>query len=310
MKYLISLLCIHLCALAWSQDLLYVGAQSGLIVRDAASLKATRIAKLNYGDQVALIERTNEKITIVDHENKLSGRWYQVKSTGTSEVVTGYVFSGYLTYQNPDGRNRIQRKGYDLLISPSTQSDFDTTKAVASKTLKQEQSVQEGYLSIKSPMELQLKLKDGSLFTLKKEQFEEQFQGYDYVYYDLDRGIYVIWENWLEAGHPIMVDASDGTITNLVGSWFSFHHQLPLAVNYAEDIGAGWTPNGIQVFEVHKGVFQELFKFDPAEVSGHLWGPVGVKWKNESTLLIKCVMSNAEGGYFINYKKLRFQKFK
>lgn len=141
MKYVISLLCIHLSAIALSQDLLYVG--NGLIVIDSASLEAKRTGKFNSGDQVALIERTKDKITILDHQNKLQGSWYQVKSTATTEVLTGYVFSGYLTFQKPDKSRRTHLNGYDLLITESSQSEFDSSDvAVATAVLlNEEQSV-------------------------------------------------------------------------------------------------------------------------------------------------------------------------
>ena len=234
-----------------------------------------------------------------------------MKSTATPEVLIGYVFSGYLTFQQPNKSHRIRLNGYDLLIAEASQSEFDNSNHVGTtdSLLNKEQSVQKGYLYIKAPMELQLKLSDGSFFTLKKEVFDEQFQGYSFVHFDLNRNMYVVWENWLEAGHPIMVNASNGKITTIVGTSFSTNQDETLTANYASDIGAGWTPNGIQLFETQKkGVVKELFKFDPRDASGEVWGPIDLKWNEDASILMKCIMNNADSGYFTIYKKIQFKK--
>ena len=105
-----------------------------------------------------------------------------------------------------------------------------------------------------------------------------------------------------------MVNASTGKITQIMGESFCTNQNQEITVNYADDIGAGWTPNGIQFLERNNNGFEVILEFSPDLIINENWGPTAINWKNDSTILIKCVENNAKGGYLTLYKKLQFKK--
>ena len=80
------------------QNILFVSAENGLIVRDQAGKNANRIGKFDYAEAVEVLEKVDVYIEIIDDGETINGQWYKV--TGKSiehETLTGYVFSGFLT---------------------------------------------------------------------------------------------------------------------------------------------------------------------------------------------------------------------
>jgi len=147
------------------------------------------------------------------------------------------------TIETIEGKT-IQHQGYQLTIGESSQTEFDNLEQSNTSTLMTEKEcVNNKQIIIKSPKEIDLKLSNDIYFTLKKEKVDEQFFGYTFKYFDDSRNIYVLWENWLEAGHPIMVNGTTGKITPIFGETFATNKNQTLTANVAADIGAGWTPN-------------------------------------------------------------------
>jgi hypothetical protein len=209
-----------------------------------------------------------------------------------------------------DGKT-IKHKGYKLIISESTKAEFEDIKVdETTKLLTEKECVQNKRISITSEKEIDLKLANGNYFTLKKSKTEddEQFFGYTFTHFDSIRNIYVLWENWLEAGHPIMVNAVSGKTTIIYGSLFRSNTNQTLTANFEADIGAGWTPNGIQVFEIKNNAYVQLFEFDPTRELDERWGPVNIKWKNDNTIYMECITHDDKGGYLTFYKVIQYKK--
>ena len=83
---------------AQAQDIQYVSAENGLVVRDNPSRGAKRVAKLDYGTQIEITEYSQLKLDVVDNGEKISGEWVKIKTSNTPETVNeGYVFNGFLT---------------------------------------------------------------------------------------------------------------------------------------------------------------------------------------------------------------------
>lgn len=82
-------------------DTAYVIAKSGLRVRSKPSLEGERIGVRPYGKKVLITERSNIKMTVQDEGKEVSGEWLGIESRlvkqGKVEVVTGYIFSGFLS---------------------------------------------------------------------------------------------------------------------------------------------------------------------------------------------------------------------
>lgn len=204
----------------------------------------------------------------------------------------------------------IQHNGYELIIGESTKEEYDnTTDNNASNLIKEAECAKDKRIVYTSYFEeIDLRLTNGDYFTLKKESVDEQFMGYQFIHYDTNLNIYVLWENWHEAGHPIMVNATTGKITSIYGETFASNKNQTLTANVAADIGAGWTPNGIQVFEIQNDTYYQLFEFDPVLVLNENWGPVDLKWATNNTIIMECITHDGNGGYLTLYKVIQFKK--
>lgn len=70
----------------------FVTAQGGLLCRDAPGGEV--IHKFSYGEEVDIIEVTDEELTIIDEGEEISGNWVEVYIPDSD--VSGYVFDGFL----------------------------------------------------------------------------------------------------------------------------------------------------------------------------------------------------------------------
>lgn len=202
----------------------------------------------------------------------------------------------------------ITHQGYELTIGESSKIEFDTTKSdTTTHLLKLDACVTNRSVSVTSDFEIDLKLTNGDYHTLKSETKDDQFYGYTFLHFDADLNLYVLWENWYEAGHPIMVNAITGEQTEIYGKLFRSNTEHTLTANVGEDIGSGWTKNGLQVFQIVNDTYAQLFEFDPALILNENWGPVNLKWKNDSTILLECVTHDDTGGRLTLYKVIQFK---
>ncbi|GAA3511858.1 hypothetical protein GCM10022393_26960 [Aquimarina addita] len=83
----------------------YVSARKGLLCRDQPGKKGKVIHKLNYGEEVNVIKRTNQELTIYDEDKNesITGDWVAIKlNTLNTYAKEGYVFNGYLVDDNPN----------------------------------------------------------------------------------------------------------------------------------------------------------------------------------------------------------------
>jgi len=78
-----------------SQEIKFVNAFNGLIVRDAPNKNSKRIDKLEYGVSVYVSENTGIKLSVKDKNEIDNGQWVEIhKPKGHKK---GFVFDGYLT---------------------------------------------------------------------------------------------------------------------------------------------------------------------------------------------------------------------
>lgn len=305
MKFIISFLLLSISLSAYNQ-VAFNAAQNGLLVRQDPDTLSSIIGKLEFGEKVQIIERTDRKFTIDDNGDKIEARWYKIISAKNSSLA-GYVFSGYLTGEPLSKKREIQLNGYSITVTESSIEAFERRKKVFSSShiLDQKKCLEQGLIDLKSKKEVEVKLSDKTTMILKQENDDDQFFGYTFLHFDSVQQLYFFWENWLEAGHPIMIEASTGKITEVVGSTYTINENI-LAV-YGEDIDSGWTPNGIQLFKKGESL-EELFYFNPQTEFNERWGPIDIAWANDSTILIECLLHNADSGYVSVYKKLKFEK--
>jgi len=112
MKNLISIILVIVAiGYAEAQDIQYVNAENGLIVREKPSQGAIKVGMLDYGTAIEITEHTNLKLDVIDGGKKLTGQWVKVRGIDAYEFFEeGYVFNGYLTEEKLEKRFK---KTYD-----------------------------------------------------------------------------------------------------------------------------------------------------------------------------------------------------
>lgn len=99
MKKIIALVFLIVSVSVIGQNLSYVTAPNGLIVREKPVRKSNRIGKFLYGAKVQIIKKTGVKFEIVDGGEKIFGEWVEVQEI--NGLKKGFVFSGYLGVNKP-----------------------------------------------------------------------------------------------------------------------------------------------------------------------------------------------------------------
>lgn len=97
-KYISILLVIVTFGYAEAQDIQFVKAENGLVIRENPNQGATRLGMLDYGTAIEITEHTNLMLDVIDNGKKLTGEWVKIRSIDAFETFDeGYVFNGFLT---------------------------------------------------------------------------------------------------------------------------------------------------------------------------------------------------------------------
>lgn len=79
----------------YGQNVQFVNAPNGLIIRDKPSTESSRIGKRMFGERITIIQKTDIGISIKDDGKIIKGNWTLIK--GDLKNPKGYVFGGYLS---------------------------------------------------------------------------------------------------------------------------------------------------------------------------------------------------------------------
>ena len=121
---------------AQAQDIQYVSAENGLVVRDNPSRGAKRVAKLDYGTQIEITEYSQLKLDVVDNGEKISGEWVKIKTSNTPETVNvGYVFNGFLTKTELKKRLKINFDEFIVTIDSLNAYHIESTNETEKDTI-------------------------------------------------------------------------------------------------------------------------------------------------------------------------------
>lgn len=164
------------------------------------------------------------------------------------------------------------KENYSIKISLCDSIQFDDSK----ETIK---TIDSDFVKIYKKG-LQLKLKDGTwkqfLPDKRVDELEFAFKNYfaDFGYYLFETYIY-------EGSGFRLVNDSTGADTYIIGEpYFSPNGQSVISIN--EDLEAGFSANGLELFLNNKDRLQNLGFFEP-----ELWGPTNVKWIDNETFILK-----------------------
>ncbi|MDO5979133.1 SH3 domain-containing protein [Flavivirga spongiicola] len=112
---------------AQAQEIRYVKADNGLVLREKPNRGSGKITKLDYGTQLEIIEHTNLKLDVLDDNEVISGEWVKISTIDNDDSTNvGYVFNGYLTETELRKRFKINLDTFTLTV--------DSLEAWASKT--------------------------------------------------------------------------------------------------------------------------------------------------------------------------------
>ncbi|GGI56083.1 SH3 domain-containing protein [Winogradskyella haliclonae] len=104
-------------SIAQAQDIQYVSAENGLVIREQPNQGATKIGILDYGTAVEVIEQTNLHMDVKDSNKKVSGKWVKIKGPAVGEYFEGgYVFNGFLTDEKIEQPLKITGDAFTIYI--------------------------------------------------------------------------------------------------------------------------------------------------------------------------------------------------
>ena len=146
---------------AQAQDIQYVSAENGLIVRAKPSRGANRIGTIDYGTQVEITEHTNLQLDVLDNGKKLSGEWVKIRGTHAYKFINeGYVFNGFLTEEKLKKKFKASFNEFTVSIKgiseKKSQTEIGTTNDILSFRLNINESIQGKTIYIKHHQEFRI----------------------------------------------------------------------------------------------------------------------------------------------------------
>jgi len=134
MKTLITIILLVCFKSVFGQEIQYVKAENGLIIRSSPDKTSERIGKLEYGTRVKIIQETDLELTIKDGEESISGKWTEVEEIGGNQK--GFVFSGYLTLKELSKRIKIRFQEFTLQMDLEAWDEKEELKKIQGNNVR------------------------------------------------------------------------------------------------------------------------------------------------------------------------------
>ena len=116
-KYISILVIIVTFGYVDAQDIQFVNAENGLVIREKPNQGATRLGKLDYGTAIEITEHTNLMLDVIDKGKKLTGEWVKIRGIDAFETFDeGYVFNGFLTEDKLQKRFKTKYDAFTVNI--------------------------------------------------------------------------------------------------------------------------------------------------------------------------------------------------
>ena len=142
-------------SVAQAQDIQYVSAENGLVMREQPNQGATKVGILDYGTPVEIIAYTDLSLDVKDNNKKISGKWVKIKGPAAGEYFEdAYVFNGYLTEDKIERPLKISFDAFTVFIDKlNADAELKNTAIdkVTSPTFKieKDKSPENRYLKVK-----------------------------------------------------------------------------------------------------------------------------------------------------------------
>jgi len=121
--------------------------------------------------------------------------------------------------------------------------------------------------------------------TIRIDPADVGAQAVDLTFENYDRAheLIVFQIHWLEGSDYVLVSRQDGEITRAFGPpVFSPSGRWFVAFN--EDILAGYSPNGLQLFQMYREGIREVLTYD---LDGSVGGPTRLRWIDDRTFSLE-----------------------
>ena len=142
-------------SIAQAQDIQYVSAENGLVIREQPNQGATKVGILDYGTPVEIIEYTDLSLDVKDKKKKVTGEWVKIKGPAVGEYFEdAYVFNGYLTKEKIERPLKIPFDAFTVFIDKLNADtelqniSVDNDAATLFK-MKKDKSPEDRYLKVK-----------------------------------------------------------------------------------------------------------------------------------------------------------------
>jgi len=141
-----------------AQDIQYVSAENGLIVREKPSRGANRVAMLDYGTTIEIIEHTDLQLDVIDNGKKISGKWVKITGTDAYDFFEeGYVFNGYLSEEKISRRFIADFEAFTVSIEglsrKESKQEIENSDEIISFKLDENESIEGKTIRIKHHQE-------------------------------------------------------------------------------------------------------------------------------------------------------------
>ena len=132
MRHYISILAaILIFGFAQAQDIQYVSAENGLVVREKPNRGAARVGLLDYGTAIEITQHTNLQMDVMDNGEKLSGEWVKIRGIDAYEFFDeGYVFNGFLTEEKLERRFAVRYDEFSVSIEGISKKETVETEDI------------------------------------------------------------------------------------------------------------------------------------------------------------------------------------
>lgn len=155
-KYISIVLIIVTFGYVDAQDIQFVKAENGLVVREKPNRGATRLGTLDYGTAIEITEHTNLMMDVVDKGEKLTGEWVKIRGIDAYDVIEeGYVFNGFLTQEKLQKRFKSTYNEFTVNIEGITEKELNMERinpefdAVLIYRLNENETLENKIISVK-----------------------------------------------------------------------------------------------------------------------------------------------------------------
>jgi hypothetical protein len=145
---------------------------------------------------------------------------------------------------------------------------------------------------------IEIKLLNGQTIQLKPDHDSDEAD-FTFEHHFKQLKLLLFRVQWGEGNNYAIIDLTNGKKTYIIGRpFFSPDEKFMISINC--DIEAQYSPNGFELFEITNRDFKKIWRYDPI-----LWGPVDLKWIDNSTMTSKNhVMDTVDGRMRNTYTKI------